>query len=105
MSALSEIPVQEFLEKVKAKGIRLQVIGDRIHVGWPEKTPDPEIRQAIIDRKPEIIKTLKENQPKPYLTQFSDLVIPFDSDPRYHWWKPGGLKSSEFLDQLKRLVN
>ena len=49
--------------------------------------------------------TMKENQPKPYLTQFGDLVIPFDSDPRFHWWKPGGLKSSELLDQIKRLVN
>ena len=58
MSALSEIPVQEFLEKVKARGIHLEVNGDRIQVGWPTKTPDLEIRQAIIDRKPEILDTL-----------------------------------------------
>ncbi len=58
MSALSQIPVQEFLEKVKAKGVQLRVDGDRIRIGWPEKTPDPEMRQAIIDRKPEILDTL-----------------------------------------------
>ena len=26
----------------------------------------------------------------PYLTPTGDLVIPFDSDPKYHWWKTGG---------------
>jgi hypothetical protein len=38
------------------------VDGDRINVGWPEKTPDPEIRQAIIDRKPKIMEALAEQQ-------------------------------------------
>jgi len=28
--------------------------------------------------------------PKPFLTTGGDLSIPFDSDPKYHWWKPGG---------------
>lgn len=26
----------------------------------------------------------------PFLTPGGTLVIPFDSDPKYHWWKPGG---------------
>ncbi|MCH7499428.1 MAG: hypothetical protein IH886_05380 [Nitrospinae bacterium] len=105
MSALSQIPVREFLEKVKARGVHLQANGNRIHVGWPEKTPDPEIREVIIARKPEILEALKEIQPKPYLTKSDDLVIQFDSDPIYHWWRPGGLKPSEVREQLKRLVN
>jgi hypothetical protein len=25
----------------------------------------------------------------PYVTAGGDLVIPFDSDPKYHWWKGG----------------
>ncbi len=25
----------------------------------------------------------------PYLTLGGTLVIPFDSDPKYHWWKTG----------------
>ena len=24
---------------------------------------------------------------RPYLTPGGDLVIPFDGDPKYHWWK------------------
>ena len=58
MSALSEIPVQEFLGKMKALGVRLRVDGKSIRIGWPEKNPNPEIRQAIIDRKPEILNSL-----------------------------------------------
>jgi len=29
-----------------------------------------------------------KRQPLPYLTPSGDLVIPFDSPERYHWWKP-----------------
>lgn len=25
----------------------------------------------------------------PYITQQGDLIIPFDSDSRYHWWSDG----------------
>ena len=28
--------------------------------------------------------------PKPFFTPGGDLSIPFASDPKYHWWKPGG---------------
>ncbi len=50
--------------------------------------------------------TMKENQPKPYLTLSGDLAIPFDSDPRYHWWKPGSRRSWEIKEELlKQLVN
>ena len=105
MSALSVIPVREFLERVKARGIHLEANGDRIHVGWPEKTPDPEIRQASIERKPEILEALKEIQLKPYLTKSGDLVIQFESAPRCHWWRPGSLRSWEIREELKRLVN
>ena len=28
--------------------------------------------------------------PMPFYTPGGDLSIPFGSDPKYHWWKPGG---------------
>lgn len=31
-----------------------------------------------------------ENLPRPYLKADGTLVIPHNSDPKYHWWKPGG---------------
>lgn len=105
MSAVPQIPVQEFLKQIKARRIHLEINGDRIHIGWPEKTPDPEIREVIIARKPEIMQILKEEQPRPYLNQQNDLVIPFESALLYLWWLPGGLKPSEVREELKRLVN
>lgn len=30
-----------------------------------------------------------EVTPMPYLTERGDLVIPFDSPSRYHWWNSG----------------
>ena len=30
-----------------------------------------------------------ESLPLPYLTPGGTLVIPFASDPKYHWWKGG----------------
>jgi hypothetical protein len=37
---------------------------------------------------------------RPYLTPGGDLVIPFDSDPKYHWWK-GGQSVKTTIAELK----
>jgi hypothetical protein len=40
----------------------------------------------------------------PYLTPSGDLVIPFDSPERYHWWKPPHekrLRVKEILAELR----
>lgn len=37
---------------------------------------------------------------KPYLTADGTLVIPFDSDPKYHWWK-GGQSVKDTLAEIK----
>lgn len=36
----------------------------------------------------------------PYITAGGDLVIPFDSDPKYHWWK-GGQSVKQTLAELQ----
>lgn len=38
---------------------------------------------------------------KPYLNDNGDLVIPFDSDPRFHWWN-GGQSARQTREELKR---
>ena len=38
--------------------------------------------------------------PKPYLTPGGDLVIPHNSDPKYHWWK-GGQKVDKTVAELR----
>ena len=55
------IPIQEFLEKIEARGIRLKVDGETIKVGWPEKKQDPKIRQILVERKPEILAALSHS--------------------------------------------
>ena len=37
---------------------------------------------------------------RPYLTPGGDLMIPFDSDPKYHWWK-GGQSVKATIAELK----
>jgi hypothetical protein len=44
-------------------------------------TPRLEVEAASPDPVPPM--------PKPYLTAGGTLVIPFESDPKYHWWKGG----------------
>ena len=55
------IPIQEFLEQIEARGIRLRVEGEVVKVGWPEQKPDPEIRQILVERKPEILAALSHS--------------------------------------------
>lgn len=38
---------------------------------------------------------------KPYITEEGELVIPFDSDPKYQYWKPCGQSLFETLRELK----
>jgi len=55
------IPIQEFLGQIEARGIRLRVEGEVVKVGWPEKKQDPEIRQILVERKPEILVALSHS--------------------------------------------
>ena len=43
---------------------------------------------------------LPEKPKQPYLTAGGDLVIPFDSDPKHHWWK-GGQSVKATMAELK----
>ena len=36
---------------------------------------------------------------EPFIKEDGDLVIPFDSDPRYHWWR-GGQSINETINEL-----
>jgi hypothetical protein len=42
-----------------------------------------------------------ENRPKPYLTAAGDLVSPMLSEPKYHYWKPGGQKVRKTMEELQ----
>lgn len=54
----------------------------------PEELPKPpKVPIDSFDSREE--RHFPENalpKPLPYLDESGDKVIPFDSDPRYHWW-------------------
>lgn len=37
---------------------------------------------------------------KPYITDDGELIVPYDSDPKYHYWKPCGQTPAETLREL-----
>ncbi len=48
-------------------------------------TAEDEMKPAVVREAVNVGKPLR----LPHLTPGGDLVIPFDSDPKYHWWKGG----------------
>lgn len=38
--------------------------------------------------------------PRPYLDESGDLVIPFSSDPKYHWWIAGAQSVEETIKEI-----
>ena len=40
----------------------------------------------------------------PFMTPGGTLVIPFDSDPKYHWWKGGQSVASTRAEVLARMA-
>lgn len=63
-----------------------------------EKKIDGNFIQA--DGNP--LETKKTQKPLPYVTDYGSLVIPWNSHPRYHYWKPGGQSLCETLKELGR---
>lgn len=41
------------------------------------------------DKAIQLIMTGKVKPVMPYITHNGDLVIPFECDPKYHWWNSG----------------
>jgi hypothetical protein len=59
----------------------------------------------ITDHDPHIIKDSDLSVPsvprrQPHFTAGGVLVIPFDSDPKYHWWR-GGQSVADSIAELR----
>ena len=94
------------LDDLRRRGFTLWLDNDNIRFRGTREPLTTELLAEMKSNKPDLIRILAdESPPKPYLNQLGDLVIPFESDPRYHWWKPGGLRTWEIQEELKRLVN
>ncbi len=56
----------------------------------PEKLKDSETAVPSVPRAKSPETFDQDAKPLPFLTSGGDLVIPFDSPERFHWWKPDG---------------
>jgi len=93
------------LDDLRRLGFTLWLENNKIRFKGTRDPLTPELLAELKSNKPDLIRILEDENPAPYKTRFGDLAIPLDSDPRYHWWKPGGRKPSEVREELKRLVN
>jgi hypothetical protein len=60
----------------------------------------PGATLIALEIQAEILKRTGKVVPLPYLDDSGDVVIPFDSDPRFHWWA-GGQTLKETLSELE----
>jgi hypothetical protein len=82
---------QDLLER----GFQFQLSGDRLDVKGTTEPLTTEVISLMRERKQEIIALVAEWQKGgPFLQPDGSLVIPFNSDPQYHYWA-GGMKLSE----------
>ena len=77
---------KDVLEIARNRGIKLRVKDENIVYKCPPGAMDTELRSLIAKHKDELIEMLRL---KPFIDDQGRLIIPFDSDPRYHWWSCG----------------
>jgi len=83
----------KILADLKALGYSITLEGENIrlrYVGIGEQPTEAQpFIQMLKDHKAEAVEYLKQAQPLPYLDLDGSVVIPFNSDPRFHYWHGG----------------
>lgn len=79
--------VQTLLARCRELGAELTPTSHgTLKVKAPAPLPD-ELQAQLRQRKAEVLALLIPS--RPYLTEHGELIIPFESDHRYHWWSGG----------------
>ena len=117
--------VQELLSQIQTLGYRVELVGDNVKFTYTKGSQIPKeaipILKQFKERKHEVVACLQQaereslsermaimgencepGQTEPYVTSFGVLVIPFNSDKKYHYWKPGGQSLCDTLKELGR---
>lgn len=79
------------VEELSRYGISVWLVGDCIRV-FPKSMLSDNSRRIIADNRAALVEELvciEKELPKPYFNRSGDLVIPFNSQKRYHWWAGG----------------
>jgi hypothetical protein len=87
--------VQALLTRCRGLGVELTPTPHgTLNVKAPAPLPDG-LRDELRQRKSEVLALLT----RPHINSRGELVIPFTSDPKYHWWA-GGQSIRETLREL-----
>ena len=94
--------VRELIREIEKVGGSVSLIENGgLRIEAPKGTLTDDMKSALTVHKQDILQTLKNIQTanQPYINERGVLVIPFDSEPKYHWWA-GGQTIIETLQEL-----
>ncbi|OGP12912.1 MAG: hypothetical protein A3K22_04125 [Deltaproteobacteria bacterium RBG_16_42_7] len=100
--------VSGLIGKLKTLRYALYLEGEKIRFKYAGEGEPPEnvkaLLEALREHKGEAIAYLKKAMPRPSCGPDGDIVIPFGSDSRYHWWM-GGQSVKNTIEEIKGAVN
>ncbi|NOT55859.1 MAG: hypothetical protein HOP18_14770 [Deltaproteobacteria bacterium] len=77
--------IQTLLSKCRELGAEITpTLHGTIKLKAPAPLPD-ELREELRHHKAEVLALLT----RPHINVRGELIIPFESDPRFHWWNGG----------------
>lgn len=91
------------VDELSRRGVRTWLVGDRVRA-FPKALLTDEVKEIISDNREALVRELTafdRGLPKPYLHRCGDLVIPFNSPKRYHWWA-GGQSVGETIHEISQ---
>jgi len=99
--------LQQLFSDLDRFGIQIAVEDGELRCRGKGEPMPATLMGELKEQKEAVIHYLEESHANPdsglpYLNKSDDLVIPFNSDKRYHWWRSGGMSIRETKGQLKR---
>lgn len=90
----------KILADLKALGYSVTLEGENIRLKYLGIGEQPSESRPLIEvlkaQKAEAVQYLLAQRPLPYLDVYGELRIPFDSEPRFHYWAGGqSIKQTE----------
>ena len=85
----------ELLTILQRQGFTLQALPEGKLFVTPANKLTDDLRAEIRQQKDEMLALLT----RPHINSRGELIVPFNSDPRYHWWN-GGQPVRETLLEL-----
>ena len=95
---------QELIAEIEKVGASISLDTDcaTLRIEAPKGALTDQIKDKLAEHKQEILRRLKDIRAanQPHINERGVLVIPFESERKYHWWA-GGQSIIETLQELK----